>query len=677
MTLTPGYLLHQRYRISYVLGQGGFGIVYQAQDIRLNTTVAIKESFDTSVDFLRQFEREAQMLARLDHPALTDVTDYFTEGGRSYLVMRYVAGEDLGDYLDRQPDKRISEAEAIKIIHPVLAALEYLHSQKPPIIHRDVKPGNIRLAPDGKVFLVDLGLAKLYDNPTRQTTSGAQAVTPGFAPLEQYGKGITEPRSDLYALGATLYCMLSGLSDVPDAPQRAQDDLLQPLRQINPVVSPQMEQCVATLLALKPEDRYANVAAVRQALLAVPSPTSQATVLLAPSPVPATGLPQTMSPGIIWVVVLLLVIVGGAALFWVGTYVTGHLQALSSSATPTQSSSSIAATVRPQGGTATTAASLPAMPTPTARPKRPPATPTATATAHPTSSPVSQPVAPALATTTPLSPDRRTAAATPTGTLAFVSQRDGNAEIYAMQPDGSELRNLSNHPANDDNPAWSPDGSRIAFQSDRDGAVEIYVMNSDGSEQTLVTKKNTSNESYPAWSPDGTHIVYHAEYAGNVDIYVMQADGSAKTRLTEHPLYDRYPVWSSDGTQIAFVSWRDGNEEIYVMNADGTNQHNLTNHPSADRAPAWSPDGSQIAFSTQRHGKAELYSMNTDGSNQRRLTDDGWGYYAPVWSPDGTFLACESTYDGNWEIYSIQFDGMIKMNTTRHVADDTAPDWGK
>lgn len=665
MTLTPGYLLHQRYRIRQVLGQGGFGIVYEAHDTRLNTTIAIKESFDTSGDFLQQFEREAHILARLDHPALTDVTDYFTEGGRYYLVMRYVAGEDLENYLDRQPAKRLSETEAIKIIHPVLAALEYLHNQNPPIIHRDIKPGNIRLAPDGKVFLVDLGLAKIYDSPTRQTTSGAQAVTPGFAPLEQYGKGITEPRSDLYALGATLYCMLSGVSDMPDAPQRAQDDLLLPLRQVNPAVSPQMEQCVATLLALKPEDRYANVTAVRHALLAVPSPTRQATVPRTLMPMPDPSLHQPQIPGIFWIVVLVLVIVGGVGFFWVGTHISGPLHGLPTSTTPILRRSSTA-TVQRQERTATH--SSPAMPTSAVRPTPPSALPTATAPQH---------IVPVLATTH-LSPDRHSTIATPTGTLAFVSQRDGNADIYTMQPDGSELQNLSNHPANDTTPAWSPDGSRIAFQSDRDGSQEIYIMNSDGSEQTLITQKNAANESHPDWSPDGTHIVYHAEYAGNVDVYVMHADGSAKTRLTEHPLFDRYPVWSPDGSQIAFVSWRDGNEEIYVMNADGSNQHNLSNHhPSADRAPAWSPDGSLIAFSTQRHGKAEIYVMNTDGTHQRRITNDGHGYYAPVWSPDGTFLAYTSKYDGNWDVYTMPFDGMIQTNITRHAADDTAPDWGR
>lgn len=266
--LTTGSVLQDRYEIEQLLGQGGFGAVYRARDNRLMQSVAIKETFDHAPGAEHQFEFEARLLASLRHPALPAVSDHFVEQSAQYLVMEYVPGESLSAYLARQPERRLSEPEALRIIAPLLDALEYMHSHAPPIIHRDIKPDNIRISPEGAVYLVDFGLAKAYD-PATKTTIGARAVTPGFSPLEQYGAGSTDACSDLYALGATLYTMLGG-TEVPEAPQRALQDTLQPLRQVNPMVSPHMEAITMRLLAMRPEDRYPHVTALRQDLLSLP-----------------------------------------------------------------------------------------------------------------------------------------------------------------------------------------------------------------------------------------------------------------------------------------------------------------------------------------------------------------------------------------------------------------------
>jgi Tol biopolymer transport system component len=173
------------------------------------------------------------------------------------------------------------------------------------------------------------------------------------------------------------------------------------------------------------------------------------------------------------------------------------------------------------------------------------------------------------------------------GCIAFTSDRDGNNEIYLMNPDGSGQTRLTNNGAQDYFPTWSPDATRIGFVSDRDGNNEIYVINADGSGLTRLTNSPAS-DFYPAWSPDGTTIAFVSDRDGNREIHVMKADGSVQTRLTKNPASDLYPTWSPDGTTIAFTSDRNANRQIYIMNADGSRQIRLTNNSTDDELPAWS-----------------------------------------------------------------------------------------
>ncbi len=317
------------------------------------------------------------------------------------------------------------------------------------------------------------------------------------------------------------------------------------------------------------------------------------------------------------------------------------------------------------------------------------------------------------------------------GKIAFVSNRDGNKEIYVMNADGSNLLNLTNDPLDDRTPAWSPDGSKIAFVRlkviNHISSNELYVMNADGSNPVKLTN-NLNSESAVIWSPDGTRIVFREHdgglYVTNTDgsnlfkldnsrsstyspswspdgaqivymgiqnpgrgIYVINADGSNLVELTVNPFYDYSPAWSPDGSKIAFGRrLRTGIgtyvQEIYVMNADGSNPVNLTNNPGNDGDLIWSPDGSKIAFvSTRDGGNGEIYVMNADGTSPVKLTNDPGAYDSgAAWSPDGSKIAFISARVGNGkignsEIYVMDADGSNQVNLTNDPGSDSSPVW--
>ena len=286
MPLQPGTILENRYRVESLLGQGGMGAVYRAWDGRLEQWVALKENLLGTPGALTQFEREAKILARLHHTNLPNVMDHFISAdGYQYLVMTFIEGMNLAELLATRGKQ--SPADVLGWFGQVCDALTYLHSQNPPIIHRDIKPQNIKITPEGHVFLVDFGLSKV-SSIYQSTASGALGVTPGYSPWEQYGQGHTDQRSDVYALAATLYAMLTGETP-PESVQRGLAGVaIRPLRTLNPILRPALERAVLHGLETQPTNRPQNISSLRQEVeagLTMSSPVS-------PVSHPQTGLSQ-------------------------------------------------------------------------------------------------------------------------------------------------------------------------------------------------------------------------------------------------------------------------------------------------------------------------------------------------------------------------------------------------
>ena len=260
--LNSGEVLNERYRVVKLVAQGGFGAVYRAWDLRLNIGVALKELLDNTPESAQQFNREALILAQLRHQNLPRVTDYFQMGPNLYLVMDFVEGDDLHMRLRQQG--RLPEPDVVLWLGQGCDALTYLHTQNPPIIHRDVKPANIKVTPQGQAMLVDFGIAKVYD-PNSPTTKGARAISPMFSPPEQYGRGSTDAQSDVYAMGATAYMLLTG-EMLPESVERLMGTPLVPPSQVVGTISPGVEGAIMRALELPQTHRWSSIAEFKAAL---------------------------------------------------------------------------------------------------------------------------------------------------------------------------------------------------------------------------------------------------------------------------------------------------------------------------------------------------------------------------------------------------------------------------
>lgn len=294
-SLQPGDVLQERYRIVGPLGAGGFSSVYQARDMRFPSVTklcAIKEMLISTNDpqlrelTIKSFERESGMLAMLNHPAIPDISDYFTENNRSYLVLELIRGKDLDDWLQDETEP-IDQETAIEWALQICDALEYLHTQKPqPIIFRDMKPSNIMLDQYKRIRLIDFGIAKLFEAEQKK---GTMIGTEGYSPPEQY-RGLATPAGDVYALGATLHHILTQQDPRLEPPFTFAE---RPIRSVNPDISPAFEALINRCLAYNPKERYPDATALKEALLALRDGKQETVVATAVAPTMPHTMPTT------------------------------------------------------------------------------------------------------------------------------------------------------------------------------------------------------------------------------------------------------------------------------------------------------------------------------------------------------------------------------------------------
>lgn len=699
MPIPVGSLLNNRYRIVSILGQGGMGAVYRASDEHLLIPVAVKENLFLTEEYGRQFQREAHILAGLRHNNLPHVTDYFSlENQGQYLVMDFIEGEDLRQRMERMG--ALPERETILIGISICDALTYLHTRRPAIVHRDIKPGNIKVTADGQAVLVDFGLAKILQSG-QATSTGARAMTPGYSPPEQYGTAHTDDRSDIYSLGATLYAALTGIIPEDGLARMTGKTQLTPIRELVPKINRKLAEAIEKALEVDPENRFQTAEEFKEVLIESGELASyyQERPAISPPPEepdaagqnggsisPASSTPGRKSqprrrkkktrtgwvfaPAVILLAILLSTFLwgnptSGRSIFsWFGPAPTGQATEVAVGQIQPTDGSALAPTREPEE-VQTTPTSLP--------------TPEQTATAAPM---VSETAAP---TATPVGGGA--------GQIAFASDRTGVMQIWMVNAD---LKNLSPHQvtnmqAGACQPTFAPDGNRLAFTSPCLGKQDtypgsgIYIMDllNPGEPTKLIS--SLEGDFDPAWSPDGKRIAFTSLRNQIPAIYVINLDDLSLQKLSPTTKPDKQPAWSPSGTQIAFVR-QFLSSQIWIMADNGGYQSKFSaDGPMNNLWPSWSVDGQVIFYSQSSVEKFNPWLVyrryeDRESAIETRIPATARGDTGPFTqvrqSPDGSYLAYEGWPDGvNHDIYIMDSNGSNPQRLTTDPGDDFGPTW--
>ncbi|MEL7591395.1 MAG: protein kinase [Anaerolineaceae bacterium] len=691
--LTPGYVLNNRYRIISLLGKGGMGEVYQAEDQNLANLVAVKVNHNLDPHASAQFIREARLLASLKHPNLPRVIDYFTGDGSEYLVMDFIPGENLKTLVERKT--QLSNSMNLHWAEQLGSALTYLHTQNPPVYHRDVKPANIKLTPAGEVILVDFGIAKTGD-VSQETQTGAWAYSPGYAPPEQVSGLRTGPYSDQFSLAATLYFLFTGVPPVDSAQRMIGEQELLPVQSFNPSIPPHTAKAIHKAMEIKPDERFSTINDFIAAICntsPIPDPSSLQHTVVSTSraePPKPPALPGSLPPAspqvplppvegkkrsfpigwIIGFIAVAIIVVGGVS-FLSRRNNTPPATPVSQPS-PTTSVEILVVSATPESE-------------PTSTPQ-PTAEPTVTQSPTETPAPVYSPVGRG-------------------GKIAFVSNRqaDGYDQIWLMEVVQDETGSLLGinpvqltfNEGNKSKPAWSPDGTKLLYSGWSTGitangnpmADDIWILDlaNPGSEPVNLTQRQRDDR-YAAWSPLGDQIVFTSYYRddGIPQLFLMNPDGSGQTRLSER-FAESYATWTPNAEFILFVQSTGNLNVVYMRDKysqylDG--EHKFDRSTDEGRLgfvsePNLSLDGAMLAYTrTVNNGKTNIYiaPFVDRGKTVVALSDSGMDN-APFWSPDGNWLVFTSIRDGNAEIYIIDRDGNHLTNLTDLASQDKDPAW--
>jgi len=645
LMLPADSILQNRYRIIELLGQGGMGAVYQAIDQRLDTTVALKECFFSEEALRRQFEREARLLARLRHPAMTRVIDHFTEGDGQFLVMEFIPGSDLFEML-KLKGAPFTTDEVLKWGDQLLDALDYLHNQEPQIIHRDIKPQNLKLIKSGQIILLDFGLAKSLSSQASSAVTSASILgyTPSYAPLEQIQSGGTDRRSDLYSLAATLYHLMTGAMP-PGALTRAtavlnnEPDPLRPPQEINPRVTPEVSSVLMQAMALERERRPSSAEQMRRALseaaqsrttssnsadpnaltnivdhgatipqqqrktIAMSSPSLERTQQAAADTVSdrapteptvirhSAGSPSRKSKTIILIAaaVIVLIVIAAVALI--------------------VNRNSTRSRARKKSTTA----------------DRPPAPQKATSN-----------VAPVKQTLTGHTGEVKSVAFSPDGELIASGSADGIVNLWDSRT-GAINRTFREPDSEVVAVSFSTGGKVLAFAvvgNQGKGSVSFVDSNSG----RPIRKIEEDNINAIALSPDGQTLAI-GNISGSLRLWDVNT-GETKLTLEGQDIQTRSVAFSPDGKLIAAGGY--GNTVKLWDAKTGVSKHPLEGHDNEIGSVAFSPDGKTIASGSE-DDTVKLWDVDT-GTLKRTLT--GFDLSAPVvaFSPDGKLLAATANH---------------------------------
>jgi len=707
------------YRVLSLLGAGGMGEVYLAEDTRLGRRVALKllpSEFTHDPERIRRFEREARAASALNHPNIVTIYEVGQSEGTYFIATELVEGQTLRDFM---PRARAQMKEALNVIAQVADALSAAHAAG--IVHRDVKPENIMLRPDGYVKVLDFGLAKLAEPPGDQDTSdnktkkehthtGAVLGTVAYMSPEQALGLEVDHRTDIFSIGVVLYEMTAGAHPFKGSTPAATFDALlnrEPPAPVisNPEMSPELERIIGRALEKDRELRYQTASDLRAELKRWErkrdsSPTTSKQIHERPSGAPRTNRQAWFAKAGLALSVLLII----AAL----AFVALRRWPRQGTGEPVRNLSF--AQLTDQAGTE---------------------------------------LFPSL------SPDGKS--------VVYAGKASGNWDLYLQRVGGKNPRNLTSDSAADDTqPAFSPDGERIAFRSERErggifvmGATgesvkrltdfgyhpawspdarevafsthniedpndrslersDIWIVNAATGEKRQVTGETIGDAAQPQWSPTGARLAYWSKRKGGQrDLWTIPAAGGTPVPVTDDAAFDWNPVWSPDGKHLYFASdrggqmnlWRvaieektgivkgppeplttpspyaqhlsfsrDGRRAAYVSQVSSKNilkaEFNpdtalLTGRPIAvtegfkhTAQPNLSPDGEWFVYSTQGEQQEDLFIIDKDGAGPaRQLTDDHFKDRHPRWSPDGKRIVFYSDRSGRYEAWTINSDG--------------------
>lgn len=611
------------YSVLSEIGRGGMGVVLLAHDSRLERRVALKAlapEFASDPERLARFAREARTLASLNHPNVAQVYGLEEQDGSRYLVMEFVEGKTLGQILDAGP---LAVDEALRLASQIASGVEAAHEQG--VIHRDLKPGNIVVTPEGKAKVLDFGLAREVESrgSTMNLSMSPTATLPHAAPTvegqilgtvaymspEQARGKLLSKRTDVWSFGCVLYEMLAGVG--PFAGETASDMIAAILEREPdwsklPVRTPRrVVELLHRCLEKDESQRLRDIGDARLELEKASADREWSTQSMAAF----EGAIQFPARSRRWLYASVLLLGASALAAW--------------------------------GGWALRGANAPAPPAPLLQPKFMQATDGAGPELFPS-----------------LSPDGKT--------LVYCSAESGNWDIYRLRVGGSNPTNLTpNCEAEDHSPALSPDGERIVFRSERE-PPGIYIMGATGESPRRLTDFGFN----PSWSPDGKYIVCAEEGLGTFESRTMVTSSvwvvdALSGEHRELPLKDGVqPTWSPSGARIAFWSIVGGGQrDLFTIPADGSGPATaLTNDVPTDWNPVWSRDGKHIYFSSDRTGVMGIWRIAVDETSGKALgapepiTAGGDGVSGQLTIARSADRIGYALVTGKWQVWRIAFD---------------------